>query len=200
MATKTKIERSSPLHVVVGCGEFKSKGWWNIDFHRSPDGTEHGTYPDEVVGDRAWGTFENIERLYLGHVLEHIPQELLMESLQGWLKACAPGAQVCVVGPEYNRALELYRRGELKLNDLWQRGEPGRHDSTVEHWRDYYERELWNHSFYHRWTCTTERAQALMELAGYQDVRPLDILSNELNSWPLVSRSHDQFALMCSAP
>lgn len=196
----TTVERPNPLHVVVGCGEFYQKNWWNIDFIESPPNTPHGTYPDEVVGDRAWESFKGIDRLLMAHVLEHIPQAIIRESLTGWRDACTPGAQVCIVGPEFNVALGLFKSNELTLDALWQRGEPGSHTRTLDHWLDYYTRNLDSHPGYHQWSCTTERAQALMILAGFVDVRVVDILSNELYPWPIVSKSPDQFALMCTAP
>ncbi len=188
----------SPTWLNIGCGEFRGRPpWWNIDMHVSPPDIEHGTYPDQVV---SYGEFPfgNVERIYYGHLLEHMDSPTVMDFLHGWGSTLAPGADVCVVGPDVNRALALYKANELKLDDLWQRMEPGSHRGTVEHWLDYYQRELYLHPGYHRINCTPERAHALLQLTGYTDIRHIDILSNELNGWPLVSRSHDQFAIMAS--
>lgn len=197
----TTVERPDPLWLNVGCGEWgQRKDWWSLDFHRSPDGTPHGTFPDEVVGSDAWDDFENVDRSYWGHLLEHSPQEQVIEFMRGWQKAMKPGAEVCVVGPDVDRALDLYRAGELNRNDLWQRMEPGKRHDTWEGWLEYYEQELYLHSYYHRWNCNPERVHALLHHTGYQNVRVVDILDMELRSWPLVSTSHDQFCLMATAP
>lgn len=189
---------SDKTHVNVGCGEFRARTpWWNVDMFESPPDIEHGTYPDQVVKYGEF-PFEGVENIYYGHLLEHMDSPTVLEFLKGWARTLSPGASVCIVGPDVNRALDLYRRGELKLDDLWQRMEPGSHKRTVEHWIDYYQRELFLHPGYHRINCTPERAHALLEISGYVNIREIDILSNELNGWPLVSRSQDQFAIMCT--
>lgn len=184
----------------IGCGEFRAgDGWTNVDMIRSPPETPHGTYPDVIVQYGEF-PFENVERIYYGHLLEHMDTPTVLEFLRGWGGTLAPGALVCVVGPDVNRSLELYKRSELELDHLWQRMEPGAHQRTVDFWLDYYKRELYLHPGYHRVNCTPERARALLEITGYTDIQEIDILSYDLNGWPLVSRSWDQFALMARWP
>lgn len=184
----------------IGCGEFRAPvPWINVDMFESPPGTPHGTYPDQVV-EYGEFPFNDVERIYYGHLLEHMDTPTVLEFLIGWGSTLAPGAIVCVVGPDVNRALELFKRHELKRDDLWQRMEPGAHLADVDFWLDYYKRELYLHPGYHRINCTPERARALLLHTGYTDIREIDILSPELNSWPLVSRAQDQFALLATRP
>lgn len=187
-------------HLNVGCGEFRAPPpWWNLDMFASPPGTVHGTYPDRVVAAGEF-PFTGVERLYLGHLLEHMDSPTVLAFLTGWAATLAPGAEVCVVGPDVNRALAAYKAGTLGLDELWQRMEPGAHRGTVEHWVDYYTRELFLHPGYHRINCTPQRAHALLLATGYTGIREVAIGSRELDGWPLVGRSPDQFALLATHP
>lgn len=191
---------SEPIWLNIGPGQFSApKPWINVDLHQDPPGTENGTFPDVVVKVGEY-PFENVDRVMYGHLLEHMGAEHCLDFLRGWGSTLKTGAEVFVIGPDVNRSLALYKSHELKLDDLWQRMEPGAHRSEVSFWVDYYERELYNWPGYHRMNCTPERAHALLQIAGYQNIQEIDILSTEVGRWPVVSRSHDQFVLTATAP
>lgn len=194
---------SSPgqrVHLNVGCGEFRAPPpWHNIDVSADPPGVAHGTYPDQVVTVGEY-PFAGVARLYLGHLLEHMDSPTVLAFLTGWATTLAPNAEVCVVGPDVNRALAAYKAGTLPLDELWQRMEPGAHRAGVEHWVDYYARALYLHPGYHRINCTPARAHALLAATGYTAIREVPIGSAELAGWPLVDHSADQFALLATHP
>lgn len=177
------------IWVNVGCGPHRAPApWWNVDRVVRPGNTE----PDEVVGDQLPYKHGTVERLYAGHVLEHIVIERVPTTLANWYQILRPGGELAVVGPDVNRALEWYRTGRLSLDELWERMEHGTTTAT-EAWRRLYGTSNVDAHARHHWNCIPERVIALLEVSEFTDVREVSL--NELTDWPLVSRSEDQFAV-----
>lgn len=183
----------------VGCGpHLASQPWWNIDASHRPGNTE----PDELVdGDEPLPYADtSVERIYAGHVMEHIPWFSLPTVLSDWRRVLKSGAPICVVGPDVNRALEMFKQDRLSRQDLWERME---HDTTdsIEAWNRMYHIDHGGDPYArHHWNCTPDRVRDLLTLAGFAKVREVGISSRELDDWPVVGRAEDQFAVLAEKP
>lgn len=83
----------------VGCGEFYVDGWVNIDTHRGGP-----VQPDFVCSALGliWddGTFD---RVYLGHVLEHITWDDVPRALAEVRRVLKPEGRMAATGPNDGR-------------------------------------------------------------------------------------------------
>jgi len=76
--------------------------------------------PDVIVSIENPFPFEDasFDRAYVGHVLEHMP----WNEVPGWLdkltKVLSPSAEVMFVGPDAYRAIEGYRLGRTKWEEM----------------------------------------------------------------------------------
>lgn len=176
----------------VGCGPHRAPTpWWNVDRVKRPGNTE----PDEVVGDTLPYDDGSVERLYAGHILEHIPMPSVRDVLTDWCRVMKSGGEIGIVGPDVNRALELFKRGRLTRDELWERMEHGT-TTSIDAWRRLYGVEDVDSHARHHWNCVPERVMALLEVTGFVNVREVPITSRELSGWPLVGQAGDQFAVL----
>ena len=85
------------MNLNLGCGDWRLPGWANVDQHA-------GVKPDVVARSNALpfgdGAFE---RVYCGHVLEHLAWSELPATLEEIKRVL--GDELCIVGPDYDRAL-----------------------------------------------------------------------------------------------
>jgi hypothetical protein len=180
----------------VGCGPHRApRPWHNVDRVRREGNTE----PDEVVGDTLPYPDGTVTRLYAGHILEHVPLPGVAALLADWIRVMHDSGHLAVVGPDVNRALELFRTGRLGRDELWERMEHGT-TTSLEAWRRLYGATDIDPHARHHWNCIPERVIALLETAGFEKVREIPIASPELNDWPLVGRAEDQFAVLAVKP
>jgi predicted SAM-dependent methyltransferase len=79
----------------VGCGEHYAQGWVNTDIHRQ------GPKPDVICNVLALPFADHTaERIYIGHVLEHIHRENLSHALAEVRRVLAADGEVMIVGPD----------------------------------------------------------------------------------------------------
>lgn len=135
----------------------------------------------------------SVERVYAGHMMEHMPQEEAVEVVREWYRVLQPGGVLTVVGPDVNRALALFQSGQFSRNDLWERMEHGT-VYTIERWTEWYRDGMLDSFATHSWNCIPERVIGMLQAAGFVDVKELD--PAVLTDWPLTARHNvDQFAL-----
>lgn len=94
----------------LGCGEHYAEGWTNIDFGAKP-----GAKPD-IVGDVTKpfpALFGRCERLYAGHIIEHLHPDTIVPTLRMWKSYLIPGGRMMVVGPDVNSTMEMFYRKEI---------------------------------------------------------------------------------------
>lgn len=185
-----------PFWLNVGCGPHRApEPWWNVDreFHAGL------TEPDEVVGDGLPYEDASVDRMYIGHIMEHIPMHQVMAVVGEWVRVLKPGAEVGVVGPDVNRALEYFRTGRLTRDELWHRMEHGQ-TTSVEAWTLLYQNNRVSEHAMHHWNCIPERVMGILQAAGFENVVEQPIGSVAMYNWPLVSASEDQFAITCNKP
>lgn len=171
------------MRLNVGCGEFMAPGWWNVDVVLREN--HYNIKPDQVIDVRE-PLPENIEMLtmvYMGHFLEHIQPDQINPMLNNVKSRMLPGAMICIVGPDVNRASEMYWAGRID-EDLWRHTQAG---AGAKDWE----------GDFHYWDCNERDVATFLMEAGFADVRILDIVTNrELTAWPVVARDAWQCAVI----
>lgn len=193
------LDRDRAKWLNVGCGPHRAPApWWNVDRVMRPD-PDQPTTPDEVVGDLLPYEDGTVERLYAGHIMEHVPIPQVPDLLADWRRVLAPGGHICIVGPDVNRALAWFREGRLSLGELWERMEHGT-TTSLEAWRRLYGAEDIDPHARHHWNCVPERVIAMLEAAGFTQVVEVTLRDVQRAKWPLVGDSADQFAVWGRKP
>ena len=157
------------MRLNIGCGEFYAPGWTNTDLHDDEPG---GPRPD-VTGSILSLPFADgvAERVYCGHVLEHVALEHLPRALGEVRRVLAPDGQLMVVGPDVTRTA-LY--------------EPALMDGVVHGGRRWPGDE-------HKYPATGEMTLAFVRAAGFAArLIPVETVPDE---WPIVARVLWQFAI-----
>ncbi len=162
----------------VGCGEFYADGWTNMDVASNdlvrPDII--GSLTDLPKPD----DLSNIEMVYLGHILEHLPYATIPSVLRGLWPRCVTNAKVAIVGPDVDRAAALHVGGQLDWRTvvLALTGE---------------DRWLGDQ---HLWACNEDRLLRIVKSSGLKRVHPIPISSPLLDEFPVTSRAAWQCAII----
>jgi SAM-dependent methyltransferase len=177
------------MRVNLGCGHYPFHGWTNVDLPPLADDPRAPTLDvvDFVAADVRDGLpFESgsVDRIYAGHVLEHISRDDLPRALTELRRVLADDGQMLVVGPDINLAVAL-NCGQDVLDDIRGRQpEPGE------------ARPAWGWPEQgHAWIPTGAETTIWLAAAGF-DVDEADIRTIQ-DGWPIVSRARWQFALSC---
>lgn len=158
----------------VGCGEFRQDGWVNIDVVRNG-----AVQPDIIAGACALPYFgETFDRVYLGHVLEHLTKDDAVRALREARRVLVPGGQLCVVGPDIDRALRFFPHDDQLHREI--RTGAGRWPGDA-----------------HLWDSTGDETAQLAIRSGWAHVEPCSI-QRVPSGWPVVSRVDWQFALLAT--
>lgn len=182
------------MWVNVGCGPFLAPDpWINLDVHDG-DGVHPDVIVDEVARPLAGYEDEAVERVYLGHVLEHTPWAEIPSFLADVHRAMRPGGELCIVGPDVLRVIRRWRDGhedweliESTLESPWAYMLPRTPGDAAD--------APWEHARHH-WNCYEARVVFVLEhLSGFHDVRPQPITEAALGSWPLVAYTQWQCAV-----
>jgi hypothetical protein len=167
------------VNLNLGCGEYVAPGYLNIDLTHPGADLRH-----DITRGLPWvGAGETFDRIYAGHVLEHLGLPELPEILARWRNhpAVTPHTRLAVVGPDCDRADELHAAGKLDdeaLRLIVDGG--GRWVGDV-----------------HLWRSTGATTRAVLEAAGWS-VTPLSLLELAALGWPIVCLTDWQFALLAS--
>lgn len=157
------------MKVNVGCGEFRAEGWLNVDMTK----TDGGPQPD-IVASATDLPFEDasVDRLYAGHVLEHLTPEDVVKALREFRRVIRPEGKVMIVLPDLDVA-------EAKYPDLV---------DSVRYGGDRWggDRHLWE-------SRPRNFAQMLVD-AGEPNARWIPITSLIGTEWPVVAYVDWQYA------
>lgn len=146
----------------LGCGRFHAPGWLNVDVWPGAQPDLLADLTDLPLPDGC------AQRVYAGHVLEHIPPAAVPLVLAEIRRVLAPGGLLCAVGPDLDRIDRTIHPGLHR--DAEHGGGEGRTDPHIEH----------------RWACT--EARLLAAVAGvFPDARAVPI-AEVADGWPVVSR------------
>lgn len=162
----------------VGCGEFYADGWVNMDVAQN-----ELVHPD-IIGSLSDlpgpGELANVEMVYMGHVLEHLPYKTLAHALALLWRRCVAGARVAIVGPDVDRAGALHAAGQLDWETVTGAlcGE-----------------ERWPGDK-HLWMCTEDRLLRVVRASGLKRVHNVPIDSSLLDEFPVTSRAAWQCAMV----
>jgi hypothetical protein len=180
----------------VGCGPHRAPApWVNLDVH-----VGDGIQPDVQVADPMFPLADypdgGVDRVYLGHVLEHVQWDRLPLFLADIVRALCPGGELVAVGPDVFRVIEQWRDGrepwqlvESALETPWPYASPEADGETWavgagwsearHHWNSYEARVVW----------------ALRQVPELADVEPLPLTpTGPLASWPVVAYTQWQCA------
>lgn len=166
----------------VGCGTHRAPPpWINVDVVRRDD-----VQPDLIVqpGDPLPYDCASVEKIYAGHVLEHMPWPDTLAYLHDLRRVLEPGGELLVTGPDVLRTLARWKR------DL----EPEFMLHTVLEYHDRnpgFETSDWPGAR-HWWNCWSARVADVVEQAGFREVTELDppdqvIESGWMAPWPNVA-------------
>lgn len=162
----------------VGCGEFYADGWTNMDV------SANELVQPDILGSLVElpppSTLANIEMVYLGHVLEHLPYKEIPQALRLLWGRCVARARVAIVGPDVDRAGALHAAGQLDWETVvgalcgdgrW----PGDQ---------------------HLWMCTESRLLRAVKASGLKNVHTVPIAAPILDDFPVTSRAPWQCAIV----
>jgi hypothetical protein len=155
------------LRLNLGCGEQYADGWINVDHAGSPHRRDQTV---DLTGELPWPE-ESIERIYAGHLLEHLTLDECHELLTKLYACMKPRGVLMVVGPDVNIAARLEAEGhvlEVPLDQL--RFGAGRWAGDV-----------------HLWECTHAQLVNLVADAGWNNVQALNI-EDVHGLWPVAFR------------
>lgn len=181
------------VRVNVGCGTHYARGWINVDRVYLP---EHHTTPD-VVADPVHGLpFEDgsVDRVYLGHILEHIRWDHIVDFCVEVRRILKPGGACAVIGPDIYLTIQLWRDSRLPLQgvtDVMENAAPFLGGG-----------EGWDGAR-HQWNCYEARAVDVMKHAGFDVSDSYTHKAHLLLSdgWPVVAAdSLYQFAFLATKP
>jgi hypothetical protein len=174
------------VNLNYGCGPFYAEGWLNVDLHDEGD-----THPDLVAGVgesglRALDAYAPFARVYLGHVLEHVPWVDVPWLLAG-LALRAPGGELCVVGPDSWSVLHAWKAGTVPTDLV---------AAVLEDHLGHQEAPVAVASDRHHWNCYEQRVVDLLrERPWAHDVTPTPLPDLAAAGWPLTSLSDHQFGV-----
>lgn len=186
----------------VGCGPFKARGWTNTDVDpgMNPEWISKDTWDQPTALD-AGHEHAGWERIYCGHVLEHIPWKDVPEFLTVLWDRLAVGGEIMVVGPDVFRTMRLWHEGHPQI--AWEKMravmEDHRHHQGARVDLAYEGlRHLWN-SYGSRIVDAFDDAGISATLIVGEDT-PTGDASTALHratsdGWPLVSEMPDQCAV-----
>jgi len=140
------------VRVNLGCGLAYMPGWVNVD--ESPD-IKADIHLDAIDFIRQYG--DQVEEIYMGHVLEHIMPGDSLVLLKLMNEKLPLGAVVSAVTPDMTETWAAYRAGEVSADDL--------------NFRYIYSYEQPSH---HVWCYDQDSLAELFTRAGYDDVESID--------------------------
>lgn len=169
--------------VNVGCGTHPAAApWINLDTH-----TNEQVHPDVLVTPGAPLPFDDggADRVFLGHVLEHVPWRDVPDFLADVRRVL--DGDLLVVGPDTFRTLDRWKAGQEPWHIV---------EAVLEHVGPP-SLETWPANGHH-WNCHEQRVVEVLELAGFTDVTPLTVDWGEIEGhgdWPHVGAAPWQFAV-----
>lgn len=175
----------------VGAGTHNAPSpWVNVDVTEQPD-----VHPDVIVepGEPLpWGD-NTVERIFAGHVLEHMPWPDTLGYLLDLRRVLQPGGELLVVGPDVLRCIERYKHGL----------EPWEMIHSVLEYHDRntgFETSDWPNAR-HWWNCWETRVLEVVEQAGFVDVTPIPppdgvYWADGIPGWPVVGWAPWQCAVL----
>lgn len=169
-----------------GCGMFRApEPWVNVDVVRTAR-----IQPDVIVDDEPWPWLPaTVERIYAGHVLEHVAWHQAPDLVRDLAGLLTPDGEMMVVGPDVLRTIDRYHSGLESREQVLLALE----DDRDFQWVITGESSMWDGARHH-WNCYEERLVRLLQSCGLKaEAVPVDEV--ELLGWPVVSFALHQCAV-----
>lgn len=164
----------------LGSGDQYVPGWVNVDLPSCPHRADQHV---DLAGRLPWAD-ASIGRVYAGHLLEHMHWAQCRHLLLALRRCMRPGGQILVVGPDLAKAREMADAGEVL-------------EVPLEHIKDGSRRWPGDE---HRWAPDATSTGRLLELAGWSQIRPLEMAEVD-GVWPVAFRGPRwQYAVTAVAP
>lgn len=177
------------MKVNIGCGNHYASGWVNVD----------RVYTNEIRPDIVNPTgrpslieVEDVEAIYLGHVLEHVRWEDVPMFLTECRDLLNPGGAICVVGPDVWNTLRMWKQGAVG-DDLMTAVLEGPHPQVDG-------LDVGHDGARHQWNATQERVRQSLYVAGFVDVVSYASMRDVPLTWPVVARPEWQSAVSAVKP
>ena len=148
-----------PLILHLGCGDKHFPGYINVDWRKT-------TGTDLVCDIRKLPFPANsAQRIETYHVIEHLPRHDLPKVLKHWYQIMAPGGQLIIECPDFDKAARDYLNGnEERLNNIFG------------HQRYPGDAHLYGYNF--------KRLKQLLESCGFTDVREMEPVDSHAREEP----------------
>lgn len=151
----------------VGSGPHYVDGWINLDLNNY-DGWEK--QPDVLASVFDMPFKDNtVDKLYCGHLLEHLKFELAPDAVKEMLRVLKPTGTLCIVGPCIDKAIAT-NQPQWLLDEI-----PAGWDSDETN-PDKLE------GFPHLWTASTDLTREVLELGGATNIQEIPITEITLAS------------------
>lgn len=146
----------------IGSGPHYAEGWVNLDLNTHEDWAKQA----DVIASVYDMPFENEEfdRVYMGHLLEHLVYDKIPEAIAEVRRVSKPGSEIMVVGP----CLELAKKTN---QPTWLLKDIEAHGDT-------------NSGFGHAWTPTESLTVDILKRSGLNNVKAVSISTVTKPRWP----------------
>jgi predicted SAM-dependent methyltransferase len=158
----------------IGCGEFAQPDWVNTDI------TQNKEVRPDIICSALDLPFDDgfFDAVYVGHILEHIPEADVAKALSEVYRVLATGGSMACVGPDIEKAEALQCSPPIIAGI---HGGAGRWETDR-----------------HYWLPTDASITKVMVEAGFTDARPVPIASLQGTHWPVVSYAAWQHSVVAS--
>lgn len=118
------------MNLNLGCGQHMAPRpeWVNIDSHRFCDHPACvDSNPDLIADIREPLPFDDasVDAVYCGHVLEHLPQDVVIRVLREIRRVLKPEGRLGIVGPDFDRAELIALSGGTDMRPaIWPGDDP----------------------------------------------------------------------------
>lgn len=169
------------MMINVGCGSFRAPApWVNIDHTNLGD-----IRPDIMADARELPSEVNgVTTAYLGHFLEHIPEDEVVSVLKAIRERMVPGGRLLVVGPDVKKAAAMHDQGTLDTATFLAAHKSP--DSWVPEWP----------GDVHHWDCNEEKVLNFLNAAGFSTVAIVPINSRIVRTFPVTALDAWQCAVI----
>lgn len=168
--------------LTVGSGPHYAAGWINLDLNTHPDWepAKGGKGQPDIIASIFDMPFEDgeIDRVYLGHILEHLEYEKIPDGLREVQRVIKPGGEIMVVGPCADKAKRLN-----VPSDLMHAIEAHGFDGT---------------GFGHEWTPTADLTLKIVQVV-FPNAKETPITMVSRPKWPNPSQALWQCAIEATA-